>query len=570
MVPIRRVGVSAAVAIAVVAGTGILAGPARADDPPAQFAVAGSGYGHGVGMSQWGAYGMAKAGFDPVAIVTHYYSGTTVAPVQDDMDIRVSLLHEVPGVRFKSEPLDPTGGAVEVTVNGNVTVGSPADEFRLTPNGAAINVQRVMPGGPVDLGTAPSVTVRWAGTRTPGTAAGGPTVLNLAGINGSLSSAGHRYRYGYLEVMPVSTPSGVQLNAVNSLRLHDEYLYGISEVSSAWPMAAMQAQVLAARTYAISKVSRGVRTACSCHLDDGGGPYFDQTFTGYAKAAAAKGDQWVAAVNGTAASDTTGLAILYGGAPISAFYNASSGGITQSSKEVWGKDLPYAQAVADPYMQVPENSVRAWSVSVPQARMASAFGVPAVAKVAIAERFPSGAPKTIVATTPDGATVARGGAAIQSALALKSSYITTIDGNLGVPLPTVDPATTPGAPAPAAPAAPADPSAPPADPNAAPADGPTLDVQQRTVSLLTPTTITAGTKKYKVAGVVRPSKAGLKVWRQILVKKKWQTVEKTVTNAKGHYKFHVTAKTNPPGTYRVLVVKKHVVVGVSPQYTVAG
>ena len=107
------------------------------------------------------------------------------------------------------------------------------------------------------------------------------------------------------------------------------------------------------------------------------------------------------------------------------------------------------------------------------------------------------------------------------------------------------------------------------DPNAAPPADPAVAVQQRTVSLLTPTTITAGTKKYKVAGVVRPSKAGLKVWRQVLVKKKWQTVEKTVTNAKGHYKFHVTAKTNPPGTYRVLVVKKHEVVGVSPEYKVA-
>jgi SpoIID/LytB domain protein len=357
----------------------------------------------------------------------------------------------------------------------------------------------------------------------------------------------------------------VELTAVNSLRLHDEYLYGISEVSSAWPMAAMQAQVLAARTYAISKVLRGVRTACACHLDDGGGPFFDQTFTGFAKASAPKGDQWIAAVNGTAASETTGQAILYGGTPISAFYNASSGGITQSSKEVWGKDLPYAQAVADPYMQVPENSVRAWSVAVPQARMASAFGIPAVAKVVVAERFPSGAPKTIVATTPDGATVTRSGGALQSSLALKSSYITTIDGNIGVPLPAVDPATAPGAPAPDAPA---DPSAVPADPNAAPADGASVDVQQRTVSLLTPTTITAGKKKYKVAGVVRPSKAGLKVWRQMLVKKKWQTVEKTVTNAKGHYRFQVTAKSSPPGTYRVLVVKKRAVVGVSPEYTV--
>ena len=520
--------VAAAVAPAALAlAVGPGAAPALADDPPGQFTVTGAGYGHGVGLSQWGAYGMARAGFDAAAIVTHYYSGTTVAPVQDDMDIRVSLLHQVPGVKFRSEPLDPTGGAIEVTVNGTVTVGS---------------------------------------------ATGGPTLLDLAGIKGSLASPGHRYRYGFLEVLPTSTSSGTRLNAVNSVRIHDEYLYGISEVSSAWPMAALQAQILAARTYAISKVVRGVRQACACHLDDGGGPYFDQTFTGYAKQSAAKGDQWIAAVNGTAASDTTGLAILYKGAPISAFYSASSGGFTRSSKEVWGTDLPYAQSVPDPYINQPENSVRSWTVNVPQAAMASAFGIPAVAHVNVTERYASGAPRVIVATAPDGSTSSRSGGALQSALGLKSTYITAIDGNPGVPLPTVDPAAAPAAPG-TPPAAPApDPAASatpaPAAPTPAPDPVVTNNVRQRTVSLLTGTSVAASTPHYRVAGVVRPAKAGLAVWRQRQVKGTWKTVDRTVTNAKGHYAFRVKAKGSPPGAYRILVVKKGVVVGVSAQITV--
>ena len=100
--------------------------PALADDAapiPATFTVSGSGFGHAVGLSQWGAYGMAKAGFDAASIVTHYYSGTAVTPVQDDMDARINLLHQVGSAKVRTEALDPSGGAVEVTVGPTVVVG---------------------------------------------------------------------------------------------------------------------------------------------------------------------------------------------------------------------------------------------------------------------------------------------------------------------------------------------------------------------------------------------------------------------------------------------------------------
>ncbi|WP_058486106.1 SpoIID/LytB domain-containing protein [Defluviitalea phaphyphila] len=42
------------------------------------FVFEGKGYGHGVGMSQWGAKGMAEAGYDYKQILSHYYTGTTV------------------------------------------------------------------------------------------------------------------------------------------------------------------------------------------------------------------------------------------------------------------------------------------------------------------------------------------------------------------------------------------------------------------------------------------------------------------------------------------------------------
>ncbi len=142
--------------------------------------------------------------------------------------------------------------------------------------------------------------------------------------------------------------------------MHEEYLYGIAEVSSSWPDAALQAQVLAARTYALSKIESGVRGACDCHVDDGRGPYSDQVFAGWAKQSGPQGERWVAAVNATHASPNTGMAILYEGSPIRAFYSSSNGGASQASADQWGGDLPYVRSVADPWSLSEENPNRAW------------------------------------------------------------------------------------------------------------------------------------------------------------------------------------------------------------------
>lgn len=547
-----------AACLAVGAVTG--ATQARADESaPAQFTLVGSGWGHGVGMSQWGAFGMARAGYDAAAIVSHYYQGTQVVPAQDDMDIRANLLFQVPRSVMRSEALDPSGGGIEVTVGPTVVVGGPVDEFVFTVRDGQVGVERVAGGQSVDLGVAPTVTVRWAGTRMPGTAPGGPTLLNVARTREGLASAGHRYRHGTVEVVPVSTNSGVRLNVVNSVRIHDEYLYGISEVSSSWPEAAMQAQVLAARTYALSKIDSGVRQSCSCHVDDGGGPYFDQTFTGWGKASAAMGDRWVAAVNATMTSDVTGLAILHEGKAIRAFYHSSSGGATQSVQDVWGGTLPYVVSVPDPWMQVPENPNASWQVVVSQAQMAAAFGVPAVQSVDVAERHVSGAVKVVQATLPDGSVVRRTGPQWASALKLKSRYVSTIDGRVGAALPV--PAATPA------------PTPPPPPTEVPPAEVPAPavpDPDQPTVSLLTPMTLTVGKgEDFTVVGRVRPAKGGLKAQRQKLVGEQWKTVDVDRTSDRGRYRFVIRdAGRKAPGTYRVLVLRKKAVVGVSPQFVV--
>ena len=117
-----------------------------------------------------------------------------------------------------------------------------------------------------------------------------------------LSGSGHRYRYGYVDIAP-ATAAATTLEVVNSVRIHDEYLLGIGEVSNSWPGAALQAQVLASRTYALARTA--VRAACRCQVDNGAGPYHDQTFAGWSKESGPLGANWQAAVASTWASPAT-------------------------------------------------------------------------------------------------------------------------------------------------------------------------------------------------------------------------------------------------------------------------
>jgi SpoIID/LytB domain protein len=130
---------------------------------------------------------------------------------------------------------------------------------------------------------------------------------------------------------------------VNTLRLSDEYLYGLGEMPSGWfhyvtsggldvkTTSALQAQTIAARTYALQKVRAqtsddpySIRAACQCHVYASTN---DQAFIGYVKEASYRGDKWVAAVNATRDTATATLpninqrkwkVLTYNNAPIQA------------------------------------------------------------------------------------------------------------------------------------------------------------------------------------------------------------------------------------------------------------
>src|SRR5690606_30780181 len=144
-------------------------------------------------------------------------------------------------------------------------------------------------------------------------------------------------------------------------------------------------------SYALAKYGTGkTRSACDCHVDDGGGPYYDQTFLAYAGETRPQAKNWIAAVAATATGPTTGRALTYQGAPIAAFYTSSTGGRTTASADVWGGALPWSVSVDDRWSDIADNPNRSWSVTVSQSQAAALFGLSEVATIAVAARTDSG------------------------------------------------------------------------------------------------------------------------------------------------------------------------------------
>jgi stage II sporulation protein D len=156
----------------------------------------------------------------------------------------------------------------------------------------------------------------------------------------------NRYRYGTLELTSgLYGDDVVDLVVVNTLRLSDEYLYGLGEVPSSWTEAAMQAQAIAGRSYAVRKTA--TRSGCNCQIYS---TTLDQAFVGYSKEIATMGNRWVQAVNATIAdiNANTALVVQYNSETISTYYSSSTGGKSQPTAEVWGSAFPYLVTVNDP------------------------------------------------------------------------------------------------------------------------------------------------------------------------------------------------------------------------------
>jgi stage II sporulation protein D len=145
--------------------------------------------------------------------------------------------------------------------------------------------------------------------------------------------AGKRYRGDLTVIAAPGTDD--KLTVVNDVDIED-YLRGVlpAEMATGWPTQALQAQAVAARTYAMGNLGR--REALGFDLYP---TVADQVYKGLD----AEADDTSAAVVAT-----RGEVMTYDGKPINALFFSSSGGYTDDAKATWDADLPYIKPVADP------------------------------------------------------------------------------------------------------------------------------------------------------------------------------------------------------------------------------
>lgn len=331
------------------------------------FTFNGNGFGHGVGLSQIGGKALAVEGKSAEEILKYYYTGVTVEPVSDWYDVRVNIGSKLTNATIQ---LVSNSGFLKINdyiINEKLVVA----QFRYTPTGITTTIRK----SKIVIATLPAtnaISIQWSGTRF----LEGETAVVAFNAGKTV-----RYQYGQMNLLVV----GKTFEATNTVRLKDEYLYGISEVPSSWPKEMLRAQVMAARTYAISKA--GIyRTSCDCDLF---GNTKDQLFVGLGKLNEGKfGALWKDAVDSTSIDEESGLAITYMGNPISAFYSSSSGGFTESSLNAFGTEIPYLQPVADPVSIDPlrNPNYASWTRTLSGLVVARAFGLLDVQELVIKDK----------------------------------------------------------------------------------------------------------------------------------------------------------------------------------------
>lgn len=296
----------------------------RSATPPPSFFISGRGWGHGIGMSQWGAYGFAQRGTPYDQILAHYYRSTTLgkAPVAR---VRVLLGEGKKALAVASDsPFSVRDGSGTV--------------YPLQP-------------GPYAFG--PALKVKLDPIQ-PAKALTGPLVF-LPGAT-PLKYGGKQYR-GQLQV----NASKTSLQLVNSVGL-EPYLYGVvsREVPFSWPAEALKAQAVVARSYALA-----VRKSGAYDL------YADTRSQVYGGIAAEK------PTTNAAVDATAGQVLLYEGKVATTFFFSTSGGRTASIEDVWarGEPVPYLVGVPDPYDTAsPHHTWGPFAFTV--AKLTSTFKVP--------------------------------------------------------------------------------------------------------------------------------------------------------------------------------------------------
>ena len=284
----------------------------------------GAGFGHGIGMSQYGAYGFAQKGAGFEEILKHYYRGTSLAQAPS-RPVRVLLQASHPLVRFRGATAAPGSTRLD-----------PAKTYRVTRAGAGLKIKGVG-------SFAAPLRVTGSQIRLFGRA--------INGVSSGLYRSGFEFRPG----------SAGGVTAVNVLPI-DPYVQGVvaGEMPSAWDLSALRVQAVTARTYALA--TRKTGGAFDLYPDTR-----SQVYRGVAGETAR---------SNRAVNDTAGKILTYGGQPAITYYFSTSGGETENVELSFlgAAPKPWLKSVKDPYDDISPR--HRWRLSFTPARFGARLGAP--------------------------------------------------------------------------------------------------------------------------------------------------------------------------------------------------
>ncbi len=352
------------------------------------FTFEGRGFGHGVGMSQYGAYGAARAGRTAQQIIAFYYRGTSIS-VLPVTPVRVLLATGARTPRISAD--GPWGVAAE---------SNPLGVARALPPGGEVTVTREGPAVVVSDATGAQLL-----------RADGPIRFTPTAPQTTTSFRGVRYR-GDMRVVP----EGTSLSLVNHVDL-EQYLLGVvpREMPAKWgddAPAAMQAQAIAARSYAMA--TRRGAGIFDMYADERSQVY------GGVSAEDPRASRAVVA--------TSGQVVTMEGQIVTTFFFSTSGGRTENVENVFrdGSPRAYLVSVADrTFDATSPHHIWRDPKSFTDGQLAKLLGLPRpVLSTRVLERGRSPRVKLIRFTARNGVVKEMRGAAVRKLLGLRDTWFT--------------------------------------------------------------------------------------------------------------------------------------------------
>jgi len=337
---LRAVALAATTAVAALFAP--LTAPSYAAGVPvpndAWITITGHGYGHGHGMSQYGAQGAALEGLSARQIVKFYYPATIAAQLTGYVSVRITADDDRNTIVLARSGLEvrdlATGQTWTLPADGAAdgTGARSAKRWRLSVGSSGVS----------QIWYLTDTWHWWRRLSGDGSFAAAGQPITLVTPSGQV-----QYRGSLRSLRP--SPSSWLRDTVNVLPL-DQYLKGVvpREMPASWEPAAVQAQAIAARTYAAYE--RAHPLADTYQICD---TTSCQVYGGYSS----EHPDSNAAVEATA-----GMIRTYDGQPAFTQFSSSSGGWTSANNATG--TTPYLTAQEDPYDDWPGNPMHTWSVRI--------------------------------------------------------------------------------------------------------------------------------------------------------------------------------------------------------------